>query len=190
MGSRFVCCDNVCWVRGSQTVSHSGLLDVYEATDKMSVSLYKQRLLPWPATVKNSARTGFRKTPEFSCLTINSRVRPRNQLWLLVLFWWSKQSRPQNVSFLQQPQKTFHCFEYLANGMIKGPFHRRCKNIPIASQELEVANQMRFQAVRTADCQRKRKNLITSISCFKFLRQFANHDRLSADLGKKTHRSH
>lgn len=59
IGNRFVCCDNVCWARGSQTVSHSGLLDVYEATDKMSVGLYKQRTLPYP--VKESVRTGLGK---------------------------------------------------------------------------------------------------------------------------------
>lgn len=53
IGNRFVCCDNVCWVRGSQTVSHSGLLDVYEATDKMSVGLYKHRTLPYPALSRN-----------------------------------------------------------------------------------------------------------------------------------------
>lgn len=61
MGSRFVCCDNVCWARGSQTVSHSGLLDVCEAIDKMSASLYKQRTLPRPGTVKESARAGLGK---------------------------------------------------------------------------------------------------------------------------------
>lgn len=69
------------------------------------------------------------------------------------------------ISPTASKKTTFHCFEYLVNGMIKGPFHRRCKNIPVASQELEAANQMPSQAVRTADCQRKRKNLIISISC-------------------------
>lgn len=53
IGNRFVCCDNVCWVRGSQTVSHSGLLDVCEATDEMSVGLYKHHTLPYPALSRN-----------------------------------------------------------------------------------------------------------------------------------------
>lgn len=52
IGNRFVCCDNVCWVRGSQTVCHSGLLHVYEATDKLSVGLYKHCTLP--SAVKES----------------------------------------------------------------------------------------------------------------------------------------
>ena len=53
IGNRFVCCDNVCWVRGSQTVSHSGLLDVCEATDVMSVGLYKHHTLPYPVLSGN-----------------------------------------------------------------------------------------------------------------------------------------
>ena len=53
IGCRFVCCDNVCGARGSQTVSYSGLFDVYEATDKMSFGLNKQRTLPYPALSKD-----------------------------------------------------------------------------------------------------------------------------------------
>lgn len=74
MGSGFVCCDNVCWVRGSQTVSHSGLLDVYKATDKMSVSLYKQRLLPWPALSKNQLAQALGKHQNFPASLLSTGI--------------------------------------------------------------------------------------------------------------------
>ena len=48
IGNRFVCCDNVCWVRGSQTVSPSGVLNVYEAIDSFSPGLCKHDTLPYP----------------------------------------------------------------------------------------------------------------------------------------------
>ena len=72
MGSRFVCCDNVCWARGSQTVSHSGLLDVCEATRKMSANLYKQLTIPQPDTVKESALAGLGKHRAYGIFLLRS----------------------------------------------------------------------------------------------------------------------
>ena len=52
IGNRFVCCDNVCWVRGSQTVSPSGVLNVYEAID----SFFARPIQTWHFTLSSGAQ--------------------------------------------------------------------------------------------------------------------------------------
>lgn len=64
IGSRFVCCDNVCWATGSQSVSHSGPAGCVRALKTRRVPACANNVLFYlgPGTVKESVLARLRKT--------------------------------------------------------------------------------------------------------------------------------